>query len=199
MSALNVVVFGGHVFLVTDGAYYDAEQTVRRFGAKVMTLPHVPAAVATVGPAGLVHLLGGLLYHEASNLEELMESSPVAAVAANASTWGVPVRVVIAGVCSNGQPAAWQLDGERFERIAENTIYTSPTPDDEWEPAWDSPATFEAAMVELVTRQREAYPVGGFVALTTITPGGIVQKVLHRWPDRIGDTIGPPVGLAAGS
>ncbi|HZN99257.1 MAG TPA: hypothetical protein VFB61_16105 [Gemmatimonadales bacterium] len=51
-------------------------------------------------------------------------------------------------------------------------------------------------MVELTKRQRAAYPVGSFVALTTITPGGIVQRVLHRWPDRVGDAIGPPVGFA---
>jgi hypothetical protein len=33
--------------------------------------------------------------------------------------------------------------------------------------------------------------VGGFVQLTTVTPNGITQRVLDRWPDEIGETIKP--------
>jgi hypothetical protein len=191
MSALNVVVMPSGVAVCTDGVYYwGADLTIGRFGAKVMTLPHISAAVATVGPAGLTHLLGDVLYHEASDLDGLVESAAVAAAVSHASRVmeGVPARIVIAGVSPKHGPAAWHLVGDRLERIPGN-FYTSPTVD--FEPSWDSMATFESAMVELVERQRQAYPVGGFVALTMIGAGGITQKILHWFPDRIGDPIGP--------
>jgi hypothetical protein len=43
--------------------------------------------------------------------------------------------------------------------------------------------------VDLVTRQRDLFPViGGVVTLTTVRADGIDQRVLHRWPDKAGAT-----------
>src|SRR5262249_5627366 len=121
---------------------------------------------------------------------ELLESSVLVTAASKAAVLasGAPaqVQIVIAGHSRKHGPAAWHLTGESFERLDGN-FCTSPTI--EWEPDWSM--GFEAAMVDLVTRQREAYPVGGFVSLTAIDPGGISQKILHRFPDQIGDTLGP--------
>jgi hypothetical protein len=199
MSALNVIT-GPSIWLVTDGAFYrDSDRTVGGFGPKVMTMPHLDAAVAAVGPAGLVHLIGEIFYHAGTTLDELLESNAVATAMANAArvaASGVTLRIVVAGHSRRHGPAAWHLAGDTLERVPGN-FYMSPSIED-FEPAGGSMAEFEASMVALVGRQRELGPVGGFVAATVIQAGGgIVQKILHRWHDRIGDRLGTAPAAAA--
>jgi hypothetical protein len=162
---------------------------VQGFCSKVATLPHVPAAVVVSGPPRLVPLLGDLLWARTDDLDELVGS--LGDIAAMLSSLPVPVRVVIAGHSKRHGPAAWHLVGDRFESFGGKAFYASPAIDG-FTPARDAdPAAFEASMVELVELQRShGYPVAGHAMLTSITLDGITQRIIHRWPDRIGDVVG---------
>lgn len=62
----------------------------------------------------------------------------------------------------------------------------------------------ETTALKLIALQRHAkvsvlngspddlfFLVGGFAQITTVTPGGISTRILHRWPDKLGETIVP--------
>jgi hypothetical protein len=62
---------------------------------------------------------------------------------------------------------------------------------------------FPMALLKIMERQRQlsmeregGEAIGGAAVLTVISPRGIVQRVLHRWPDKTGERFGAPAGEA---
>jgi hypothetical protein len=191
MTALNVIVGGTGAYIVSDTAVYPRESHIARcFAPKVATIPHLPAAVGVSGPAGLAHLFGSMLYVEATELDELMTGRTTELVGAAGQLLGTAARIVIAGWSRCDGAVAWHLTGDRFVPIRRGGIYASPAEGAAgWSPVPEDDPGFAASLVDLVGRQRDRFPVGGAVTLTTVRAEGIEQRVLHRWPDRAGDVL----------
>jgi hypothetical protein len=193
MTAVNVVVDSA-VHIVTDSICYivvppNPDQGVACFCPKVETLPHLPAVLAMSGPGGVLQYFAEIIYSAATDLDELMASPAIRSICATTLAEGLNIRAVVAGHSPTIGPAAWYLAGDRFEPIGAGAFYLSPNIDG-FVPKGDSdPVAFEASLIELMELQRRSYPVGGAAILTSVRPSGITQKILNRWPDRIGDVL----------
>lgn len=110
-------------------------------------------------------------------------------------------RVVGRGLTSN----AWQLlelpEVLIAPPIAETQITTTgwkvPYSVESFSPETDGIALLQAQRLsrrELNERSGtlgQVHVVGGFVQLTTVSPGGVDSRVLHWWPDEVGRRINP--------
>jgi hypothetical protein len=195
VTALNVIVSESAAHIVTDGvAHRPDESKVRHFTPKVATAPHLAAAVGVSGPVELVPMYADIFWGAETDLDGVMasiEESTAAAperwVRAAAGGERGGIRIVIAGHSKRHGPAAWALEGGRFQRFGPGQRYLAPAIEG-WSPFGDcDPPRFDASLVELVTRQRDAHPgqIGGFVSLTTVRPTGIEQRTA-------GPTTSPP-------
>lgn len=227
MSAINTLVKRDSVHLITDAASYDSAGNLVAAIPKVALLPHINAAVACRGPRASVPLFADLLSAAASTYDELKAHAPtflrelrpmLDATFAHCE-FGAVFDVVIAGISESAGPDAYLICSHERYGVQPWTVVQfaglAMMPADA--------ATQELVLasipddVELVDPERDgriileaqrAFPmdhgggrvftgVGGFGQLTSITRDGISTRVIHRWPDEVGQPIGAADFLAA--
>jgi hypothetical protein len=155
--------------------------------AKAMALPHLGVAVALRGSIELLPQIP--LIGISPDIETLRRCAEGATRAVEGE-----VEIYVAGLdaCFAVTQAATQ-DIEGFALTpSDDAIYAelgflwSRAPDDV-DPAVDGLKVFE-----ILRRHRvPGAMVGGFVQLTTVTRDEISTRVIHRWPDRVGEPISP--------
>lgn len=220
MSAINSVIKRNSVHLITDAASYDAEGLLIATVPKVALLPHLNAAVACRGPRVSVPLFADILSAAASTYDKLKAKAPafvrdlqpmLQASFAYCSL-GVEFDIVVAGISKSIGPDAWLLCShtrygvEPFSTVQLAELTTLPgdldirarfidrVPHDveAFDPERDGLAVLEAQRAAPINHAGDQcfVGVGGFAQLTTITREGITTKVIHHWPDEVGQPIG---------
>ncbi len=206
MTALNAWKAPGAVHLLTDGAAVGVRGDVLAIWPKVVALPHLSCVVAARGHADLsrvVATLAGTL--PISTFADMVEAFPdlVSKAAAHIRSDGVQamtLNVVLAGLdgetprifLAEAEPAAavWSLSVREVGAVMSPSDGSEPGTTSEALVAGDG-LSFDAARdgVPLMERQRDlaGNGVGAFVQLTTVTSDGISTRILHRWPDKVGD------------
>jgi len=227
MSAINTVIQADSVHLICDGASYDADGRLVSVGPKMQMLPHLNAAVACRGPRASVPLFADLLSAAASTYDELKAEAPtflrelrpmLDATFAHCEL-GADFDVVIAGISESDGPDAYLIcSHERYgvqpwtvvqfaglammpaDAATQARVFASiPDNVDLVDPERDGRIILEAQRVFPIDHggDRSFVGVGGFAQLTSITRDGISTRVIHRWPDEIGEPIGASDILAA--
>jgi hypothetical protein len=216
----------GLIHLLGDAAIYTPQHGVEAFGTKVFPIPHLPAAVTSLGNSHATVLFGHAL-SQSHSFDRLVESAPdVIPALIAAGDWQVGGQVIIAGISETRGPESYMFrlndelpatntreDVEASSYWGSNAgtliklgdIVMSPVPtlqdviaaDFEGIDADADPDTVIWSMSKHLEMQRhmtlpaDIGGIGGFAQLTTISPYGITQRVLHRWPDEIGGFLRP--------
>jgi hypothetical protein len=204
VTAVNIIVGSSAVHMVTDGiAVRSDNYEALGYMSKPITLPHLPAAVATTGPVGLVHQLHGFLYSQHTDVDSLVFSGALdkdikrlgLTLDDPTAPDGFTVRVAIIGYSRRSGPRAWHSKDGRIVPLNVGDYWSAPAVGGLVPSADRSPEAFERGMLRLIERQRQAYPgIGGPIVLTTISGETITQKVLHRYPDKVGEIFSRPSG-----
>ncbi len=114
MSAVNVLVQAKAVHILTDGAAYLADRSLKFTGTKILPFPHLGCAIAVRGPALAVPLLCTILNHASSYCQ--LRDEAAQALQGAAKTYapifsqcdlGADFEVVVGGVDDEGNPDAF--------------------------------------------------------------------------------------------
>lgn len=200
MTLVNILVESDHARIYTDGALINPADNVSVVGftSKVMALPHLDAIMATSGTVGaslnFYALIGSLSAIDFDDLADRIEAAvtPIAEHFAGAilflvgwSERGKRMRGFIMNheAMGNRPPFARQDIGE----------FLMPRPLNE--------CLGTADMIALVESQRAnadrpqglppAHVVGCFLQETIVAKEGSKTRIIHRWPDVMGEKIEP--------
>lgn len=213
MSAINVLIQTNRVHLFTDAAIYQLNGELAGIGPKVRMMPHINAAMAMRGSfLGLAPIAEELSV--APSFDKLREGI-VPCLQACAETYGhllnqcsagPDFEVVIAGMSETGGPSAYLVAshnryGEPWSIVELAGLSATPASDavhqrvfatadgrdaDQLDPVVDGLAILEAQRAH---RFDDVVCIGGFAQLTTIDADGVHSRIIHRWPDKLGEKI----------
>lgn len=201
MTAINALVApsGRTGWLLADSAMTNDETKIFQLhSAKVTTFPHARAVAAasgkapftTVAPIGLARFatFDDVIAHGAEALRATWPATPEARVALVLMGWSdkhEAVRLYLAHSDRGFAP-------ERFHEVTCPDIGLPPAD-------YKRP---DAYLLEIMQRQRRDcrertsdnaadWPgvIGGVATLTTLDADGISQRIIHRWPEKIGEQI----------
>lgn len=185
MTAINVFLRPEAAYIVSDGLAVHQGNRVS-FG-KVVTLPHLRAAVAHSGNAifgfavaGQISILKHTLPDAASSFAEYVHDIRKQSLSLMGAARDI--RAALVGWPEGGahpEGIAVAVDDEGVTGPMPFSAFSSPELPDHV--SFDGPGS----AVDIIAAQRATYPndVGGFVELTTITRDRIVSEILHRWPE----------------
>jgi len=213
MSAANIFVTDTAVHVFADGACYEPDTgIVQGFVSKIAKMPHIQAVAAITGTPPIRMLVESIVGEKdyadfdecaarfGEDLRERVRKVPeyfdagafFVTIAGWSAKAGAPRAFVLNGCRDNG------VDGFR------------PRPVKTWIQPHDAGTVgfkFDEEraedcglrLLEAQRRQRwspiyskcEFHAVGGFAEYTKLTQSEITTKVIHRWPDRIGEKINP--------
>ena len=196
------------IYLVTDGAYYDAEGRVRAIKSKVTKSDRLRMAVAVTGnvDSGTVarHLASAATQREALQRVPSITSNLHAANAylwPHDDAWHLHLMLFVATwsedrgaegwVCASGRD--WLGEDYAPGSLAGvSELSSPPIPDGAWLPR--DPGEGARRVLTAQRRCTDVYNgqccVGGFGELTTVDADGARTVRLLEWPDRIGERIG---------
>ncbi len=223
MSAVAIILRASEACVLTDGAGIDESVGhLRWIGSKVYLLPKINAAASFMGPKDIGPALADMLsigenYDDAEArvgdvLRERLE--PERATIERMTGMPMEFALYVAGISEKRGPHSYMIqsiDHPLFAQIKAWTpfdagpVWLSPGTDELL--ATVDPARFDPVMdgIRIMEAQRQiAQPqgpqgemrciVGGFVQLTTIAGDAITTRIIHRWPDKIGERISPAPG-----
>lgn len=227
MSAINTLIKRDSVHLITDAASYGADGNLIAVKSKVAMLPQINAAVACRGAFISVPLIADLLSVAAPTYDDLKATAPALLRALlpmfEASfahcEFGIDFDVVIAGISeSDGSDAYLICSHERYgvepwtvvqfaglsmmpadAPMQERVFASIPDYFELVDPERDGRIILETQRAFSMDHDndRALIGVGGFAQVTSITREGITTRVIHRWPDEVGQPIGAADILAA--
>lgn len=198
MTLINILVDQDHARIYTDGALINPTDNVSVVGftSKVIALPHLDAVMATSGSVSsslnFYALIGSLSSTDFDDLAERIEEQVIAAAEHFAGAvlflvgWserGQRMRAFIMNhqAMGNRHPFARQDIGEFF----------MPPP--------LNPRLGTADMIAVAESQRAntdrphglpaAHVVGCFLQETIVAKEGSKTRIIHRWPDKVGEKI----------
>ncbi len=97
----------GLIHVVTDAAIYTPKCGVEAFGAKVFPIPHLPAAITSLGNANATVLFGHAL-SQSTTFDRLVETADdVLPLLIAAGDWSIGGQVIIAGISCKRGPEAY--------------------------------------------------------------------------------------------
>ena len=205
MSAVNIFKAQRALHILSDGAACGPGGVLQGLRSRVAPLPHLGCALALRGPPGFLDVVSWFATmapaRSFEDLAGLLEDVVAQAVRAGGGTDPGNFEVFLAGLAGDGSPHILAVrgslpgggstlhhlarciapsdDGEFGRRLREAVDLDAPN----FNPVRDG--------VRLVERQRELDGgIGGFVQLTTIMQEGISTRILHRWPDVVGQVPG---------
>jgi len=204
MSAVNIFKAQRALHILSDGAACGPDGVLQCLRSRVSPLPHLGCALALRGPPGFLDVVSWFATmapaHGFEDLAGLLEEVVAQAVRTRGGTDPGSFEVFLAGLAGDGSPHILAVrgslsgggstlhhlarciapsdDGEFGRRLRETVDLDAPN----FNPVRDG--------VRLVERQRELDGgIGGFVQLTTIMQEGISTRILHRWPDVVGQVV----------
>lgn len=215
MTAVNVVAQPRHnlIQIATDGAVYDDNGVITRFGSKVHALPHWSAAVASRGNADHAEIAIGELVRRYGGFDELVYtvSRDLPAIVEKYELHR-PFELILTGFSNHRRgpeihyirtagPNDSGLGVDAYTIFPMGRSTFAPWPSDELiaaagfiEPRSDDDAAKVArSLRKILELQRRvladdgAPRVGGFAQLSTVALNEVTQRVIYPWP---GDTIG---------
>ena len=206
MSAVNIFKAQRALHILSDGAACGPDGVLRCLRSRVAPLPHLGCALALRGPPSFLDVVSWFAAmapaQSFEDLAGLFEDVVGQAVRTASGPDATDVEVFLAGLAGDGSPHILAVRGrlsgggstlhhlgrciapsdagEFGRRLREAVDLDAPN----FNPVRDG--------VRLVERQREFEGgIGGFVQLTTIMQEGISTRILHRWPDVVGEVLGP--------
>ena len=188
MTAIFIIKQCEACHLLTDGVAIDSDGRVAGILAKAMALPHLGVAVAL---RGTVEMLAQMpLLGLAPDLETLRArtESAVRAVEGEAEVYVAGLDACFAVTAAAGAQfvVGFALTPSSDPIYADLGFLWDRPPDDV------DPATDGVKVFEVLRRHRAPSAlVGGFVRLTTVTRDAVTTRIIHRWPDRVGEPIAP--------
>jgi hypothetical protein len=216
---------GACAYLLTDGAIYNPFGTITGFASKTCTLPHFGMAIAVTGTLDATAIIARKLktFSEydsaiegiASVLREAYEEGEFISGCDHPDI--DEFRLIIAGWCeSKRRPEVFAISSTdepccpAFTRTTQNILMSPGIAqedlaragllDDGKIRATDDPADCLTRMIDIQRRTRWEsgnFIVGGCAVLTKIDAGGITQRVVRRWADRVDEKIDPFKDAAA--
>lgn len=203
MTAINAVRTKDEVLIFTDGAEYDRECVITQFRSKLFVSPHLPLVMSSRGPVGAIETLAAELERRATSFEDVLRwlRSPMARAMAESirsraaidPVYGV--HIVVAGI-EQGAPALYSLEPYRSLDLEPQRVVLAPWHDGLPTVVVDgSERRLIRGMVGLMEYQRQHClldgnsVVGGFIEMTSIARDRITRRIVHRWPDRVGEKI----------
>ena len=211
MSAINVLIQTDRVHLYTDAAIYQPDGQLSGIGPKVRMMPHINAAIAMRGSfLGLAPIAEEL--SAAPSFDKLrggiVDCLKKCVVAyghlLDQCNFGPNFEVVIAGISETGRPVAYLVashdrHGEPWSIVDLDGLSATPAPDVVHQRIYDiaagrnadqlDPVADGLAIMEAQRAAGEGAFVGGFAQLTTIDADGVHSRVIHRFPDRLGEKV----------
>jgi hypothetical protein len=219
MTAINVAIPPGGVVgvMLSDTAGYDDNGVIRCFSPKVITLPHMGTVVAARGHVDIVQWAADTVA-EFPSLDEVVQECPPALCAGwrqilDATPAASMDLVVMGWSTTMGQIKCYAATADSGFVFADAPVYLAPIPDEAamiaagllvpghgiafqngvhevllkiMELQRAEPMPFNKA-----TPERLGHVIGGHAILTVIDRETIIQKVIRRWPDKIGQLISP--------
>jgi hypothetical protein len=176
--------------VLTDGAVVNPDGRVAAILSKTMPLPHLGVAVALRGSMEMMTQLP--LFGVAPDLATLRSRVEGAVRAVDAQ-----VEVFVAGldggcfaVTADGvsDVDGWALIPFNNAIDSELGFLRSRTPDD-IDPEVDGRRIMRVLRRHPVKYSNSVGGVGGFIQLTTVVRSGIITRIVHRWPDVVGQII----------
>lgn len=211
MSAINVLVQIDRVHLYTDAAIYQPDGELAGIGPKVRLMPHIHAAIAMrgafLGLAPIAEELSAASSFDAlrAGIVDCLKKCAVSyAHLLNQCSAGPDFEVVVAGMSETTGPSAYLVAshsryGDPWSIVDLSGLSVTPASDpvhqhvfaiaagrdaDQLDPVADG-----LAIMEVQRAERSGAYVGGFAQLTTIDTECVQSRVIHRWPDKLGEKI----------
>lgn len=205
MTAVNIVITDRAAHVVTDGAATRKDGTIGYIGNKVYSAPHMRAVFALRGYGVLLDSIGPSLSNYRTTFDEVAQGAWVPGIMSAYRGTGADedFDLYVAGWSEErDQPEAYWLSTRVAPELVQmpvNALFSPGTPETtrvsrEVLFLGDDDETFCKAMVTIMETQRQTSTdehriIGGFVQLTTITKEQTTQRILHRWPDKVGERI----------
>lgn len=211
MSAINVLIQSDRVHLYTDGAIYQSDGELAGIGPKVRMMPHINAAMAMrgafLGLAPIAEELSAAPSFDAlrAGIIDCLKKCAVAyGHLLDQCSAGPDFEVVIAGMSETGGPSAYLVAshsryGDPWSIVDLTGLSVTPASDAVHQSVFDIAAGRDAdhldpivdglAIMETQRAERSGAYVGGFAQLTTIDADGVHSRIIHRWPDRLGEKV----------
>lgn len=200
MSAVLIIRQRYSAHMVTDGALIGPDLRFSGFLSKTMALPHLNAAVTMRGTE--IDMLCQLpLCGTAPDIATMRARSEDAVRQLAKLGRGMEVHVASLEACfavTKDGTVEIEAFGMAPQCTAVREMLAGKAPDDL------DPAVVGLHALKLMRDTAACAGIGGFVQCTSIFPDRIVTKILHKWPDLVGDWgagrrgyVGVPEGLFA--
>lgn len=219
MTATAIFASPDAVTILSDSASHDGDWIVREFGSKQLIRPAARWAMTAAGPGAVLDAMAAMLGHMMT-LDAVVTSLADAGhdlhrelSAANpAFPHGPEFVVVVGGFLANGVGSAWIMTSQTaygLEAFVPINVRAFARPeasteqlaalgiDDTGAQERLGPVEFGRRLIIAMRRTgfdadgRRVSNIGGYVEATTITVGGVETRIVHRWPDRLGEMIDP--------
>jgi hypothetical protein len=211
VSACNIFTQGDAAYILTDGAFYDADGVIEAIESKFISSNRLRLAIASTGARCIDHWpetlkkiptqeeffqhLAELAERARDQWQQVVGSEQIVSfqlfVAAHSKRTNAPTLAIYA---THQGPASSYRQG--LHRVVTHQAPQLPAPFPTADDLLD-PGRFNVNRdsVPLLEAQRTvrwpdgALGVGGFVELTRLDRTGVKRRILHRWPDQVGHKI----------
>lgn len=194
MSSAMLIKQIDAIHIITDAVAYDKDGVVLAMGPKSFAIPHLSAAVAARGDLAALPLVGIL-----ANATDFV--SGARNVIGAAEKGGLSLQLFVGGFLPAGAPYAFVASTSVAYTVDVDGFAGAPMPPasdpiyeligrnaDQIDPQIDGLALIEAQRRHPVDG---IFIVGGWATLISIYRDRIEERILMRWPDRVGEKINP--------
>lgn len=211
MTAISAARQADRVHILSDGAAYDLDGAMSATMLKVIELPNASAAIAMSGQFVFRQsLISPLLKRCVVDYESF--DAMIAELELICSPFS-ETGFIVGGISETRGPSIWYrnrdgssfdyLDGEQWSyghmpipspQTMIELGYRSPATAAEFDPARHGVTMMEGCRrtpFELHGTGLTLNAVGAFVAHTEISDEGVTTRIIHTWPDPIGEPIDP--------
>jgi hypothetical protein len=208
MTAINVMVSHTVGFMLTDSLAYDMDTgLVLGHAAKTFTFPHAQSVFAARGFVDPIRWVADLL-GSFTSFDDIAQRAP----AELAKAWPIivekvgltPMELIVMGWSqSSGRMRvlhSHSAKGFVFKEQPEGAVLAFPLVTERQlaaagmnslsdNPGSDLLRIMHAQRATVIAEEPD-HAIGGAAVLTMMSSDAIVQRVLHRWPDKIGERVG---------
>ncbi|MBN7807259.1 hypothetical protein JZX86_18050 [Agrobacterium rosae] len=197
MTAVNIFVERDHARIYTDGGIYDKTGMIEGFMPKVIPMPHLNCVVICAGQPATGWLAIGLVADIGGSFDEVVDKLQDATRSVR-SHFDKSAIWLVGYSQRDGRMRAFMWSHEpvnglpSFTRIrVEEIVMPQPC---------DASLSDGADPVALMNSQRQnlnaskgiqGSVVGGFIQETIVAEEGSKTRIIHRWPDVMGEKIHP--------
>lgn len=216
MSVVNIIHDDSAIHMFTDAGVWGNDCKIREFRHKGYILPHLHSVISSRGDGRLFEYISQRISTTCGSFDEfiLLLSAICRDEYFRYCEYGIDLELWVCGYSSRMREVqAYGLCNEgltiddhgfvakpwELARVKDN-LYLPYYGSAENRPSFKTGPIVENA-IALAERQRripvkgpggrDVYSVGGFIQQTTVTDLGVFSRVIHRWPDKVGQEILP--------